>query len=96
MKFDEIKPGMLLYNKQNLHGQQIISWVVVRQVIRRKASDMVMIHDYWRSTSGRFYKDYDSEIGKYQWDFPGNIYNNCEPATIEQAKELIMMIFEKE
>jgi len=85
MKFDKLKPGMFLYNKQ----KNITSWLV----IKRKSSDTVMVDDYWRNTLGNFYRD-DSEINEYEWN-SGNIYRVCEPATPEQAQGLIVAIFEK-
>jgi len=82
-RFDKLKPGMFLYNKQ----KNITSWLVVRQM----SSDTVMVDNYCRNPSGRFYKDYDCEINKYEWN--DQIYKAHELATLEQAQELIVMIF---
>jgi len=91
MKFDELKPGMFLYDTKMGFGTQARSWLV----IKRKFSNIVIFDEYWEEMpKGRFFKDYDSEIDEYEWN-SGNIYSVYEPATPEQAQELIVAVFEK-
>ena len=83
MKFDELKPGMLL-----ISTTMPITWTV----IKHKFGDSVTTDDYWRGTSGRFYKEYSGGIKRsyHGWK------EYYRLATTKDAQELIVELFAKD
>jgi len=94
MKFDELKPGMVLYytGLPAAPGHNIqVDWMA----IRHKTDHKVLTDDYWEDIIGRRYIDYKLWTTKDAWDDLGNTYMYCQPANPVQARKLIVWLFEK-
>lgn len=91
MKFDKLKPGMVLYTTRSFGGTQLRSW----SVIKSKSSNMVIIDDYWEGSppERRSHKDYNRTIEKGTWD--RGYWPYGEFATYELVKKLIIILFKK-
>jgi len=95
MKFDELKPGMLL-----ISTTMPITWTV----IKHKFGDSVTTDDYWRGTSGRFYRSIKTAMhGHFYKEHSGGIkrsYHGWKEyyrlATTKDAQELIVELFAKD
>jgi len=82
MKFDKLKPGMLLVASVPWH-----SWILVTDKQHRE----VIVDVYWTRSSGRFHKTYNKNMKRYAW--PDTTYG---PGTTKDAQDLIVALFTRE